>query len=81
MSYKFIEKVDCVIFNKWVGILFFFVVMYLMFMFLINIGSVFIDFFDIGVGVLLVDGGYYLLDDYFFVWLVILIVDGVGGGI
>lgn len=52
-----------------------------MFMFSINIGSAFIDFFDIGVGALLVDGGHYLLDDHLPVWLVTLIADGVGGGI
>ncbi|MCW8347332.1 Fe(2+) transporter permease subunit FeoB [Vibrio sp. ZSDZ65] len=81
LSRSFTEKVDEVILNKWVGIPFFFVVMYLMFMFSINIGSAFIDFFDISVGALLVDGGHYLLDDHLPVWLVTLIADGVGGGI
>lgn len=81
LSHNFTEKVDAVILNKWVGVPFFFVVMYLMFMFSINIGSAFIDFFDIGVGALLVDGGHYLLDDHLPVWLVTLIADGVGGGI
>jgi ferrous iron transport protein B len=50
-------------------------------MFSINIGSAFIDFFDIGVGALLVDGGHYLLDDHLPVWLATIIADGVGGGI
>ncbi|WP_159738779.1 Fe(2+) transporter permease subunit FeoB [Vibrio atypicus] len=81
LSHSFTEKVDNVILNKWVGVPFFFVVMYLMFMFSINIGSAFIDFFDIGVGALLVDGGHYLLDDHLPVWLVTLIADGVGGGV
>ncbi|MFA0084557.1 Fe(2+) transporter permease subunit FeoB [Vibrio sp. 10N.261.51.F12] len=81
LSRSFTEKVDGFILNKWVGIPFFFVVMYLMFMFSINIGSAFIDFFDIGVGALLVDGGHHLLDDHLPVWLVTLIADGVGGGI
>ncbi|USD61106.1 Fe(2+) transporter permease subunit FeoB [Vibrio sp. SCSIO 43140] len=81
LSRSFTEKVDGFILNKWVGVPFFFVVMYLMFMFSINIGSAFIDFFDIGVGALLVDGGHYLLDDHLPVWLVTLIADGVGGGI
>ncbi|SEF77820.1 Fe(2+) transporter permease subunit FeoB [Vibrio hangzhouensis] len=81
LSRSFTEKVDALILNKWVGVPFFFVVMYLMFMFSINIGSAFIDFFDIGVGALLVDGGHYLLDDHLPVWLVTLIADGVGGGI
>lgn len=81
LSRSFTEKADQVILNKWVGIPFFFVVMYLMFMFSINIGSAFIDFFDISVGALLVDGGHYLLDDHLPVWLSTLIADGVGGGI
>ncbi len=81
LSHKFTEKADRVILNKWVGIPFFFAVMYLMFMFSINIGSAFIDFFDIGVSALLVDGGHHLLDDHLPVWLVTLIADGVGGGI
>ncbi|MEF1291437.1 Fe(2+) transporter permease subunit FeoB [Vibrio sp. M260118] len=81
LSRSFTDKVDSFVLNKWVGVPFFFVVMYLMFMFSINIGSAFIDFFDIGVGALLVDGGHYLLDDHLPVWLVTLIADGVGGGI
>ncbi len=80
LSHTFTEKVDQVILNKWVGIPFFFAVMYLMFMFSINIGSAFIDFFDIGVGALLVDGGHYLLDDHLPLWLVTLLADGLGGG-
>ncbi len=81
LSRSVTEKLDQFILNKWVGIPFFFVVMYLMFMFSINIGSAFIDFFDIGVGALLVDGGHYLLDDHLPVWLVTVLADGIGGGI
>jgi ferrous iron transport protein B len=81
LSHSVSEKIDRVILNKWIGIPFFFFVMYLMFMFSINIGSAFIDFFDIGVGALLVDGSHYLLDGHLPVWLVTLIADGVGGGI
>ncbi len=81
LSHSFTKKADQIILNKWVGVPFFFVVMYLMFMFSINIGSAFIDFFDIGVGALLVDGGHYLLDDHLPVWLVTVLVDGIGGGI
>ena len=80
-SHSFTERVDRVVLNKWFGVPFFFLVMYLMFMFAINIGSAFIDFFDIGVGALLVDGGHYLLDEHLPVWLVTLIADGLGGGI
>lgn len=81
LSHSFTEKADRIILNKWIGVPFFFVVMYLMFMFSINVGSAFIDFFDISVGALLVDGGHYLLDDHLPVWLVTLVADGIGGGI
>ena len=81
LSRSFTERVDNIILNKWVGIPFFFCVMYLMFMFAINVGSAFIDFFDISVGAVLVDGGHYLLDEHLPIWLVTLLADGVGGGI
>ncbi len=81
LSHSFTEKMDNVILNKWVGIPFFFAVMYLMFMFSINIGSAFIDFFDITAGAILVDGTHYLLDAHLPVWLVTVLADGVGGGI
>ncbi len=81
LSHSFTQKADQIILNKWIGVPFFFAVMYLMFMFSINIGSAFIDFFDIGVGALLVDGGHYLLDDHLPVWLTTVLVDGIGGGI
>ncbi|EOW6614100.1 Fe(2+) transporter permease subunit FeoB [Vibrio fluvialis] len=81
LSHSFTEKADRFVLNKWIGVPFFFVVMYLMFMFSINIGSAFIDFFDIGVGALLVDDGHYLLDGHLPVWLVTILADGIGGGI
>ncbi|NMU75894.1 ferrous iron transporter B, partial [Vibrio parahaemolyticus] len=81
LSRSVTERLDQFILNKWIGIPFFFVVMYLMFMFSINIGSAFIDFFDIGVGALLVDGGHHLLDGHLPVWLVTVLADGIGGGI
>ncbi|WGV99508.1 Fe(2+) transporter permease subunit FeoB [Vibrio sp. YMD68] len=81
LSRSFTEKADQFILNKWIGIPFFFVIMYFMFMFSINIGSAFIDFFDISVGAILVDGGHYLLDEHLPVWLVTILADGIGGGI
>ena len=39
------ERLDGVLLNRWVGIPFFLLVMYLMFMFAIKVGSAFIDFF------------------------------------
>ncbi|UTV28522.1 Fe(2+) transporter permease subunit FeoB [Photobacterium atrarenae] len=75
------DRIDQVLLHRAFGLPFFFIVMYLMFMFSINIGSAFIDFFDISVGALLVDGGHYLLDGHLPVWLVTIIADGIGGGI
>lgn len=77
----FTERVDRFVLNKWIGIPFFFAVMYVMFMFSINIGSALIDFFDISFGALLVDGGHHLLDGHLPVWLVTVLADGLGGGI
>lgn len=81
LSHSMSDKIDQFVLHKYIGVPFFFMIMYLMFMFSINIGSAFIDFFDIGVGALLVDGAHYLLDDHVPVWLATLIADGVGGGI
>lgn len=81
LSKSFTQKLDQVVLNKWLGIPIFFFIMYLMFMFSINIGSAFIDVFDIGVGAILVDGGHYLLDNHLPVWLVTVLADGLGGGI
>ncbi|GAL05425.1 ferrous iron transport protein B [Photobacterium aphoticum] len=50
LSRSLSDKIDQVLLHRAFGIPFFFVVMYLMFMFSINIGSAFIDFFDISVG-------------------------------
>ncbi|GEA60557.1 Fe(2+) transporter permease subunit FeoB [Vibrio comitans] len=75
------EKIDAVVLNKWVGVPLFFGVMYLMFMFAINIGGAFIDFFDIAFGAVLVDGTHAVLDPILPAWMVTLLADGVGGGI
>ncbi|MEZ9710431.1 ferrous iron transport protein B [Vibrio breoganii] len=75
------EKIDAVVLNKWIGVPLFFGVMYLMFMFAINIGGAFIDFFDIAFGAVLVDGTHALLDPVLPAWMVTLLADGVGGGI
>ena len=55
------EWLDRVLLNRWVGIPFFLLMMYLMFLFAINVGSAFIDFFDIMGGALFVDGVNHLL--------------------
>ncbi|QYJ77723.1 Fe(2+) transporter permease subunit FeoB [Shewanella acanthi] len=76
------DKLDKLVLHPILGIPVFLFVMYLMFMFSINIGSAFIDFFDISVGALLVDHlGAFLTDIGSPAWLVTLLAGGVGQGI
>ena len=68
--------------HRWLGIPVFLLMMYLLFFFAINLGAVFIDFFDILLGDTLVTGLGQLLTHWQFPpWLVTLLADGIGGGI
>lgn len=76
------DRIDQIVLNRLFGIPIFLLVMYLMFMFTINIGGAFIDFFDIFVGTLLVEGMGVWLDSLGSpAWLTTLIASGIGGGI
>jgi len=76
------EKIDTIVLNRWLGIPIFLTMMYLMFMVSINLGAVFIDFFDIILGTLLVDGfGTLLRSIGSPEWLITILADGIGGGI
>ena len=76
------EQIDAVVLNRFLGIPVFLLVMYAMFMFTINIGSAFVDFFDQAVGALLVDGMSAVLTAMNWPdWLVVLISNGIGGGV
>ena len=76
------DRIDRVILNRVLGIPIFLAVMYLMFMFTINIGGAFIDFFDIFAGTLFVDGAGALLASVGAPeWLSTILADGVGGGL
>lgn len=76
------DKIDSIVLNRFLGIPVFLLVMYAMFMFTINIGSAFVDFFEQSVGALLVDGLSLVLTDLNLPqWLVVLITHGVGSGI
>ena len=76
------EKIDNIVLNRYLGIPAFLLVMYAMFMFTINIGTAFVDFFDQSVGAILVDGLRLVLTGIDFPdWLVVLITQGIGGGI
>jgi len=75
-------KIDAVVMHRVIGIPFFFFVMYLMFMFSVNIGSAFIDFFDISAGAIFVDGVAHLLTAISAPeWTIGLLANGVGSGI
>ncbi|WP_290144283.1 ferrous iron transport protein B, partial [uncultured Parasutterella sp.] len=76
------DKIDKIVLNRWLGIPIFLGVMYLMFIFAINIGSAFIDFFDILFGAIFIDGFGELLT-YLGTpeWLKTILADGIGGGI
>ena len=76
------EKIDNVVLSRLWGIPIFLFVMYSMFMFTINIGSAFVDFFEQTVGAFLVDGLSWVLSEWHWPqWLVVLIANGFGGGI
>jgi ferrous iron transport protein B len=76
------ERIDAIMLHKYLGIPLFFVIMYLVFWLTIHLGGVFIDFFDVFVGTIFVDGlgqimSYLGSPD----WLRALIADGIGGGL
>lgn len=76
------DKIDRIVLNRWLGIPIFLGVMYLLFMFAINIGSAFIDFFDIFFGTIFVDGlGQLLAAVSAPEWIQVLLADGLGSGI
>jgi len=82
VSHSLTESIDRVVLNRVLGFPVFLGVMYLMFMFTINLGGAFIDFFDIASGTLLVEGtGHWLNSLGAPLWLVTLLADGIGGGI
>ncbi len=76
------DRIDRVVLNRVLGIPIFLAVMYLMFMFTINIGGAFIDFFDMFTGALLVDGFAEALAQLESpAWLTVLLANGIGGGL
>ena len=76
------ERIDAVVLNRFLGIPVFLLVMYLMFMFTINIGSAFVDFFEQVTGAFFVDGLAHVLNQMNWPeWLVVFIAQGAGGGV
>ncbi len=75
-------RIDRVVLSRVFGIPIFLLAMYLMFMFTINLGGAFIDFFDQLAGTLFVDGLGELLASFSAPeWLIAVLATGIGGGI
>ncbi|NNJ90842.1 MAG: Fe(2+) transporter permease subunit FeoB [Gammaproteobacteria bacterium] len=78
----FSDRIDRIILGKWTGIPVFLATMYLMFLFTINFGGAFIDFFDGIAGALFVDSVRHLLTSAGSPeWLSIVLADGLGAGV
>ncbi len=76
------NKLDTLTTHPLWGMLSFFFAMYVMFFFAINVSAVFIDFFDLATGAVLINGGHQLFDSLGFPpWLTVILADGIGGGI
>ena len=76
------DRVDNIVLNRYLAFPLFLLVMYLMFMFAINVGSAFIDFFDIVGSVLFVEGPRQVFTSLGMPqWLTVFLADGVGGGV
>jgi len=76
------DRIDRVVLSRIWGIPLFLAVMYLMFVFTINLGGAFIDFFDGVAGALFVDGlGAWLTRLGAPGWLTLVLADGIGGGL
>ena len=75
------DKLDGVLLHSAFGVPFFLFAMYLLFMFAINVGSAFIDFFDILAGGLFVDLPAVWLSSLSLPAWLLTIIEGVGLGI
>jgi len=76
------DAIDRIVLSRWLGVPIFLGIMYLLFWSVIQIGSAFIDFFDILFGAVFVDGFALVLRRMGSPeWLEVLLANGVGGGI
>lgn len=81
-SEHFTAKLDKIVLNRFIALPLFFIVMYCMFLFAINVGGVFQDFFDIGTDTIFVQGSAWLLQQIHAPnWVIALIANGIGKGI
>lgn len=78
----FTSRLDRIVLNRYLGIPIFLLVMYTLFLFAINVGGAFQDFFDIGSTAIFIQGSIHLLTPLHWpVWLIALIANGLGKGI
>jgi len=76
------DRIDQVVLHRYFGVPIFLLIMYLMFMFTINFGGAFIDFFDGVAGALFVDGLARGLDSLGLPqWSILVLAQGIGGGL
>ncbi|HEX4045153.1 MAG TPA: Fe(2+) transporter permease subunit FeoB, partial [Gammaproteobacteria bacterium] len=76
------QRLDNIVLNRWLGIPIFLFLMYSLFVFSINIGGAFQDFFDISGQTLFVDSVAYTLTQWGAPsWLIVLLAQGIGKGI
>jgi ferrous iron transport protein B len=76
------DRIDHWALGRWTGIPVFLGMMYLLFLFSINLGGAFIDFFDLATQTIAVDGTRFLLSALHTPeWLITLLADGLGGGL
>lgn len=76
------DRIDRWVLHPWLSLPIFLLVMYMLFSISVNLGAVFIDFFDIWLGSWLVDGSRWLLTTMGSPeWLTAVISDGLGGGV
>lgn len=81
-SEHFTARLDRLVLHRYLAIPIFLAVMYLMFLFAINIGGAFQDFFDITSDTIFVKGSAWLLQQaHAPAWLIALIANGIGKGI
>ena len=75
------DKLDNFILHPWLGIPIFLGIMYLLFMFAINVGSAFIDFFDVIAGAVFVDYPQKFLTEFGLPQWLLALIEGAGLGI
>ncbi len=82
LTRTFSDRIDRLVLGNWTGIPVFLTIMYMMFLFTIDIGGAFIDFFDGTANALFVTGfGKLLTAAGLPDWVRVFLADGVGGGV